>query len=115
MAGCRGRPLPASSTRRGRNARTPRGSGRSRSSDRSPRRPPRRRSLEYQSWADLYRGDESRASRRSHSMNSTRGDSMLDASKAYSGFAVTDTDQAKQFYGDTLGLDVRDLDVGAPV
>jgi catechol 2,3-dioxygenase-like lactoylglutathione lyase family enzyme len=40
---------------------------------------------------------------------------MLDPSKAYSGFAVTDTDQAKQFYGDTLGLEVRDLDVGAPV
>jgi catechol 2,3-dioxygenase-like lactoylglutathione lyase family enzyme len=40
---------------------------------------------------------------------------MLDPSKAYSGFAVTDTDQAKQFYGDTLGLDIGDLDVGAPV
>jgi catechol 2,3-dioxygenase-like lactoylglutathione lyase family enzyme len=40
---------------------------------------------------------------------------MLDASKAYSGFAVTDTEQAKQFYGDTLGLDIGDLDVGAPV
>jgi catechol 2,3-dioxygenase-like lactoylglutathione lyase family enzyme len=40
---------------------------------------------------------------------------MLDASKAYSGFAVTDPEQAKQFYGDTLGLDIGDLDVGAPV
>ena len=40
---------------------------------------------------------------------------MLDASKAYNGFAVTDTDQAKQFYGDTLGLEIGDLDVGAPV
>jgi catechol 2,3-dioxygenase-like lactoylglutathione lyase family enzyme len=40
---------------------------------------------------------------------------MLDASKAYSGFAVTDTEKAKQFYGETLGLDVADLDVGAPV
>jgi catechol 2,3-dioxygenase-like lactoylglutathione lyase family enzyme len=40
---------------------------------------------------------------------------MLDASKAYTGFAVTDTDQAKQFYGETLGLDIGDLDVGAPV
>src|ERR1700754_2612649 len=40
---------------------------------------------------------------------------MLDASKAYSGFAVTDSEQAKQFYGETLGLDIGDLDVGAPV
>ncbi|HEY6771497.1 MAG TPA: VOC family protein [Solirubrobacterales bacterium] len=40
---------------------------------------------------------------------------MLDASKAYSGFAVTDTEQAKQFYGDKLGLDIGELDVGAPV
>jgi catechol 2,3-dioxygenase-like lactoylglutathione lyase family enzyme len=39
---------------------------------------------------------------------------MLDASKAYSGFAVTDLDQAKQFYGETLGLEIKDLDVGAP-
>jgi catechol 2,3-dioxygenase-like lactoylglutathione lyase family enzyme len=39
---------------------------------------------------------------------------MLDASKAYSGFAVDDLGQAKQFYGDTLGLEVRELDVGAP-
>jgi predicted enzyme related to lactoylglutathione lyase len=40
---------------------------------------------------------------------------MLDASKAYSGFAVKDSEQAKQFYGGTLGLDIGDLDVGAPV
>lgn len=40
---------------------------------------------------------------------------MLDASKAYSGFAVTNIDKAKQFYGDVLGLDIGDLDVGAPV
>jgi catechol 2,3-dioxygenase-like lactoylglutathione lyase family enzyme len=40
---------------------------------------------------------------------------MLDASKAYSGFAVTDSEQAKQFYGETLGLDIGELDVGAPV
>ena len=40
---------------------------------------------------------------------------MLDASKAYSGFAVTDPDQAKQFYGETLGLEIGDVDVGAPV
>ena len=39
---------------------------------------------------------------------------MLDASKSYSGFAVDDLDKAKQFYGDTLGLEVTDLDVGAP-
>ena len=39
---------------------------------------------------------------------------MLDAGKSYSGFAVTDTEQAKQFYGDTLGLDIAALDVGAP-
>ena len=39
---------------------------------------------------------------------------MLDASKAYSGFAVTDAEQAKQFYGDVLGLEIGDLDVGAP-
>jgi catechol 2,3-dioxygenase-like lactoylglutathione lyase family enzyme len=39
---------------------------------------------------------------------------MLDAGKSYSGFAVTDTEKAKQFYGDTLGLDIADLDVGAP-
>jgi catechol 2,3-dioxygenase-like lactoylglutathione lyase family enzyme len=38
---------------------------------------------------------------------------MLDASKAYSGFAVDDPEKAKQFYGETLGLDVSDLDVGA--
>jgi catechol 2,3-dioxygenase-like lactoylglutathione lyase family enzyme len=38
---------------------------------------------------------------------------MLDASKAYSGFAVDDSDKAKQFYGETLGLEVKELDVGA--
>jgi len=37
---------------------------------------------------------------------------MLDASKAYSGFAVDDIQKAKQFYGETLGLDVNELDVG---
>ena len=39
---------------------------------------------------------------------------MLDAGKAYSGFAVTDLEKTKQFYGDTLGLDIAELDVGAP-
>jgi catechol 2,3-dioxygenase-like lactoylglutathione lyase family enzyme len=39
---------------------------------------------------------------------------MLNASKAYSGYAVTDIEETKQFYGDTLGLDIGELDVGAP-
>jgi catechol 2,3-dioxygenase-like lactoylglutathione lyase family enzyme len=39
---------------------------------------------------------------------------MLDAGKAYSGFAVTDIEKTKQFYGDTLGLGIAELDVGAP-
>ena len=38
---------------------------------------------------------------------------MLDASKSYSGFAVTDIEKAKQFYGGALGLEVADLDAGA--
>ncbi len=37
---------------------------------------------------------------------------MLDASKAYSGFAVDDVDKAKQFYAETLGLKASTLDVG---
>jgi predicted enzyme related to lactoylglutathione lyase len=37
---------------------------------------------------------------------------MLDASKAYSGFAVDEIDKAKQFYGETLGLKVNELDAG---
>jgi catechol 2,3-dioxygenase-like lactoylglutathione lyase family enzyme len=40
---------------------------------------------------------------------------MLDASKAYNGFAVDDPEKAKQFYGETLGLEIKDLDVGADV
>jgi predicted enzyme related to lactoylglutathione lyase len=39
---------------------------------------------------------------------------MLDSSKAYSGFAVDDHEQAKDFYGETLGLKVTELDVGQP-
>jgi catechol 2,3-dioxygenase-like lactoylglutathione lyase family enzyme len=39
---------------------------------------------------------------------------MLDASKAYSGFAVSDIEKTKQFYGETLGLEIKELDVGAP-
>ena len=37
---------------------------------------------------------------------------MLDASKAYSGFAVPDLEKAKEFYGQTLGLEVKVLDAG---
>jgi catechol 2,3-dioxygenase-like lactoylglutathione lyase family enzyme len=32
---------------------------------------------------------------------------MLKDSKAFSGFAVRDLDEAKRFYGETLGLDVQ--------
>jgi catechol 2,3-dioxygenase-like lactoylglutathione lyase family enzyme len=39
---------------------------------------------------------------------------MLDTDKAYSGFAVTDIEKTKQFYGNTLGLEIAELDVGAP-
>jgi catechol 2,3-dioxygenase-like lactoylglutathione lyase family enzyme len=39
---------------------------------------------------------------------------MLENSKAYSGFAVSDLEKSKQFYGDTLGLKIKELDVGAP-
>ena len=35
---------------------------------------------------------------------------MLANSRAYSGFAVDDLDQARQFYGETLGLNVELLD-----
>jgi catechol 2,3-dioxygenase-like lactoylglutathione lyase family enzyme len=44
----------------------------------------------------------------------TRGVTMLDSREAYSGFAVDDLQQAKQFYGETLGLNIKELDVGAP-
>jgi catechol 2,3-dioxygenase-like lactoylglutathione lyase family enzyme len=33
---------------------------------------------------------------------------MLGKSKAFSGFSVDDTDEAKRFYGETLGLEVSD-------
>ena len=39
---------------------------------------------------------------------------MLNDSKAYSGFAVRDIAETKQFYGETLGLEIKELDVGAP-
>jgi predicted enzyme related to lactoylglutathione lyase len=38
---------------------------------------------------------------------------MLDASKAYSGFAVDDLEKAKEFYGQTLGLEVKEFDAGS--
>jgi catechol 2,3-dioxygenase-like lactoylglutathione lyase family enzyme len=39
---------------------------------------------------------------------------MLEESKAYSGFAVSDLEETKRFYGETLGLTINELDVGAP-
>jgi catechol 2,3-dioxygenase-like lactoylglutathione lyase family enzyme len=36
---------------------------------------------------------------------------MLANSKAFSGFAVSDLDQARQFYGETLGLELEVLDL----
>ncbi len=35
---------------------------------------------------------------------------MLSNSKAYSGFGVDDVDEARRFYGETLGLTVTDID-----
>ncbi len=37
---------------------------------------------------------------------------MLENSEAFSGFAARDLGQAKQFYGDTLGLKVTELEDG---
>jgi catechol 2,3-dioxygenase-like lactoylglutathione lyase family enzyme len=37
---------------------------------------------------------------------------MLGESKAFSGFAVDDLEKAKEFYGETLGLDAELLDDG---
>ncbi len=37
---------------------------------------------------------------------------MLQASRAFSGFSVDDLAKAKEFYGQTLGLDVRDGQMG---
>jgi catechol 2,3-dioxygenase-like lactoylglutathione lyase family enzyme len=39
---------------------------------------------------------------------------MLKESKAYSGFAVKDIAETKKFYGEVLGLEIKELDVGAP-
>src|SRR5215208_2275274 len=54
------------------------------------------------------------ASRRvsTHELGRRRERTMLNASKAYSGFAVDDVGRAKQFYGETLGLEASLLDVG---
>ena len=38
---------------------------------------------------------------------------MFENAKAYSGFAVDDIDKAREFYGETLGLDVADATAGA--
>ena len=40
---------------------------------------------------------------------------MFENSKAYSGFAVKDIAKTKEFYGETLGLKISELDVGAPL
>ena len=40
---------------------------------------------------------------------------MLDSRNAYSGFAVDDHEKAKEFYGQTLGLEVTVLDRGQPL
>ena len=37
---------------------------------------------------------------------------MLADSKAFSGFAVPDIDEARRFYGETLGLEVTEEDMG---
>ena len=37
---------------------------------------------------------------------------MLADSKAFSGFAVSDIEAARKFYGDTLGLEVTEEDMG---
>ena len=37
---------------------------------------------------------------------------LLKNSEIFSTFAVPDIDKAKRFYGETLGLDVRDTDMG---
>jgi predicted enzyme related to lactoylglutathione lyase len=39
----------------------------------------------------------------------TEGAAMLADSKAYSGFAVDDAAKAKEFYGETLGLNISDI------
>jgi catechol 2,3-dioxygenase-like lactoylglutathione lyase family enzyme len=43
-------------------------------------------------------------------MPSTKGAAVLDKSEAYSGFAVTDIEKTREFYGEKLGLNVKVLD-----
>lgn len=38
---------------------------------------------------------------------------MLGRTQAFSGFAVKDLDEARRFYGDTLGLDVSEGEMGS--
>ena len=40
---------------------------------------------------------------------------MLRGNKAFSGFAVPDLDEARRFYGETLGVDVEPAGEGAPI
>jgi catechol 2,3-dioxygenase-like lactoylglutathione lyase family enzyme len=40
---------------------------------------------------------------------------MLKESEAFSGFAVDDLEKAKAFYGETLGLDVSEVERGIPL
>lgn len=40
---------------------------------------------------------------------------MIDGSKAFSGFAVNDLAAAKKFYGEILGLDVEDGEMGLTI
>ncbi len=37
---------------------------------------------------------------------------MFTSDRAFSSFAVTDLDEAKAFYGDTLGIPVKEIDMG---
>jgi predicted enzyme related to lactoylglutathione lyase len=44
-----------------------------------------------------------------------QGARMFQHTRTYSGFAVDDIDQAREFYGGTLGLDVSDAPAGLTV
>ena len=52
-------------------------------------------------------GDEFAAVRRSQWHNDERSNMFKDT-KAFSGFSVDDVEQAKRFYGETLGIEVSD-------
>src|SRR5262249_51629536 len=56
-------------------------------------------------------GPHSRAGR-VEGTNSRKGAVMLGESEAFGGFAVKDLAQAREFYGETLGLDVEEVDGG---